>query len=144
MLHCPTGQTKAIFQRRSTGRDFPPTNLVQALLGCYNGKEEQLFIGVVYKAVAVTFGAVVAIARSDLFGLIVEEHLATPAQNVDYLAVVGVGVHSYRCTRRKPTAHNFVRLVGEHTCCKLLFATTEVVDRLLVDQVEIDFHIIAF
>ena len=103
-------------------------------------EEVQVGVAVVDQAVRVTLGAVVALTRLDIFVNAVHHHRAATLDDVDKLAVGGVGVHADRGTAMQQALHNLALVVHISTHDKLLFAAVEMFENLLGALFEIDNH----
>ena len=100
----------------------------------------QVGVAVIDQAVRVTFGAVVALTRLDILVNAVHQHRAATLDDVDKLAVGGVGVHADRGAAMQQTLHNLALVVHISTYDELLFAAIEMLENLLGALLEIDNH----
>ena len=92
------------------------------------------------EAVAVAFGAVVALAGGEAFLAVVVEATGVAAEDVDDLAAGLVGVVADGAAGHEASAHNLVDAVEEGTAAGLPFPTLEAGDDGFFYLVEIDFH----
>ena len=113
---------------------------LRPLLLDYRSEEVQVGVAVVDQAVRMTLGAVVALTRLDILVNAVHQHRAATLDDVDKLAVGGVGVHADRGAAMKQTFHNLALVVHISTHDKLFLATVEMLKNLLGALLEIDNH----
>ena len=108
----------------------------------HDGVESEVGVGVIYKAVLVPHGAVVALTCGDGFIAAVIVDLAASADDEDDLAVALVGVNADRCARNELTEHDVVVLVLKGFLFVKLFTALEIGHLLCIYFGKINYFVI--
>jgi hypothetical protein len=120
----------------------PPSSPPRFSLRLKNyGEKFKVFHTAVDKCVAFPFGAVVAVARRELFLAALVRTFARARKNVNYFAVALVLVVANALTRLERAAHNFSCAVCKHFHEEVAFAALELRERLSFNFIKINFHI---
>ena len=106
----------------------------------YDGKEDQIGVAVVDKAVRVAFRAVVTLACGDALLAVRKQHLATALKEIHNLTARLVRMQADRSTRLESAVHDAVLPVEEHAGDVLFLAALEVRQALFWDVGEVDNH----
>ena len=103
-------------------------------------KEDQVGITLIDKAVALTLGAIVAVAGGEGLNLICHVHLTLTGQHINHFAAGDMGVHADGATGLEQTAQDLALAVVEHLGDEGTLAAVEVLQYGIGHLVKIHLH----